>query len=96
MSIPIPEDLRGEYEAAKWRVSDSGSPGSSHKMKLIERIAALEQERDQLRAELERRSAPVSDYEWGVSSNLSKEQRERDQWFRKAFDDIIAARRNAK
>ena len=40
--MQIPEDLREEYESAKWRVQDHGSPGGRHKMALIERIAQLE------------------------------------------------------
>lgn len=61
MSAPIPEDLQTWYSVACDKVHFKTDYGTIKI--LIERIAALEQERDQLRAEVERLSAPVSDEE---------------------------------
>lgn len=62
MSAPIPEDLRDDYEDFA-RPSDSVKEAAwrLYARKFIKRIAALEQERDQLRAKLSLLTDPAAE-----------------------------------
>jgi hypothetical protein len=104
--LKIPEDLQRRHSMLRETIMRNERFGSNavqdgepkqttatcrNEMNLIERIASLTAERDELRADVAQLKAPVSDEEMEAQRWMTD-----DEQFKDAFNAIIAARSEAK